>query len=387
MSRYRSAKALAACGAVLVLGTACISVPSGDGDADDTLRIGSVLSLTGPASAYGLPARDALVAVIDHANDAGGVGGKQVELVVEDDGTDPTKAVAATRNLSRQNIDAFIGPTSGTSMLAILPVLATMKVPIITTLGSDVIIDPAADWAPYLFTTAVTDHEQIKATLGLAAGIGPRIGVLHSEDALGDYAIATIQSLAGSYNAEVVGAVGAAADATSLAAQVISLEAKGPDVVVLATASPPLAANFTTAWRSAGQTTPLVGGVAIGQKSFLTLAGPAGEGTIAPMVLDVDNPTELLRSLWAVLEEQGVTPRKDFTDVTYTNSFRVLAEAVERGGDSTPEGIIAALTDGTCVPVYTAGDICYTAENRTPLKADVLLKAVAKGSVFVTADR
>lgn len=78
-------------------------------------KIGMVISLTGFATFPGTEVRDAVVMEVERINAAGGVNGHQLELIVEDSASDPTKAVAALTKLARQDkVLAVIGDTFST---------------------------------------------------------------------------------------------------------------------------------------------------------------------------------------------------------------------------------------------------------------------------------
>ena len=69
------------------------------GVTSDTIRIGRFGPLTGPVSIYGNPINDGAIAVYKQMNDAGGINGRKIEIVQEDDACDPTKARAAVKKL------------------------------------------------------------------------------------------------------------------------------------------------------------------------------------------------------------------------------------------------------------------------------------------------
>ncbi len=91
--------------------------------AQGTVKIGSVLSVTGPASFLGEPEDKTLRMYVDKINAAGGVTGKKLELVIYDDGGDANKArTFATRLIEDDKVVAIVGgSTTGTSM-AMIPV-------------------------------------------------------------------------------------------------------------------------------------------------------------------------------------------------------------------------------------------------------------------------
>src|SRR5262245_44233750 len=90
--------------------------------AADTLKIGMVAPLTGPAAESGRFQQNGAKLAVEQINKAGGVLGRQVELVVEDDQTTNPGAVLAFSKLAGEaSIPAFIGPIRSTQVHAIAP--------------------------------------------------------------------------------------------------------------------------------------------------------------------------------------------------------------------------------------------------------------------------
>jgi branched-chain amino acid transport system substrate-binding protein len=88
--------------------------------AADTLKIGMVLPLSGPAAAVGRYALAGVKIALDRVNKSGGVLGKQLELVTEDDQTTNPGAMLAFSKLAAQpDIIAFLGPVRSTQNRAI----------------------------------------------------------------------------------------------------------------------------------------------------------------------------------------------------------------------------------------------------------------------------
>ncbi len=99
---------------LLVPATAC--APS----APETIRIGAVMDLSGALAGIGSQLRDSIVLAVKQVNEAGGIDGAQVELIVEDGKTDPTGGFEAVKKLVEVNgINVIIGPMiSGASLAA-----------------------------------------------------------------------------------------------------------------------------------------------------------------------------------------------------------------------------------------------------------------------------
>ena len=111
------------------------------------IKIGSVVSSTGPASFLGDPEQKTLEMDVQRINAAGGVLGRQLELVLYDDGSDANKANAFTRRLIIQDeVDAIIGPSTTGSTMAMVPQVEAAKVPMISLAAASVIVEPIKPW-------------------------------------------------------------------------------------------------------------------------------------------------------------------------------------------------------------------------------------------------
>ncbi|MCC2111490.1 MAG: ABC transporter substrate-binding protein, partial [Hyphomicrobiales bacterium] len=149
--------------------------------AADTIKIGSSLSITGPASFLGDPEDKTLKMYVDKINAEGGVNGKQIELVVYDDGGDASKAKTfATRLVEEDGVVAVVGGSTTGATMAMIPVFEDAEIPFISLAGAVVIIDPVKKW---VFKTPHTDKmacqkifEDMKAKgiskIGMISGTG-----------------------------------------------------------------------------------------------------------------------------------------------------------------------------------------------------------------------
>ena len=99
----------------------------------DTVRLGLSAALTGPAAFVGVSIRRGAEMAIDSLNAAGGIDGKQIELIVRDDEHNPVKTVANHRELvEREEVVAMLGTTNSAAMLATAPIINDeLKVPIV----------------------------------------------------------------------------------------------------------------------------------------------------------------------------------------------------------------------------------------------------------------
>src|SRR5215831_3788430 len=119
------------------------------------IRLGSVLSVTGPASFLGDPEKKTLEMYVEEINAKGGVNGQKLQLTVYDDGGDANNArTFATRLVEEDKIAAMVGGTTTGATLAMIPVFEEAQIPLISLGGAVQIIEPERKW---VFKTPHTD--------------------------------------------------------------------------------------------------------------------------------------------------------------------------------------------------------------------------------------
>src|SRR6266567_2506248 len=125
------------------------------GAASADVRIGAVLSVTGPASFLGDPEKRTLEIYVADINAKGGVNGEKLKLIVYDDGGDANNArTFATRLVEEDNVFAVVGGTTTGATLAMIPVFEDAHIPFISLAGAIQIVEPVRKW---VFKTPHTD--------------------------------------------------------------------------------------------------------------------------------------------------------------------------------------------------------------------------------------
>ncbi len=139
--------------AVTALGLLGLSV--GSSQASAQIKIGSILSVTGPASFLGDPEKKTLEMYVAEINAKGGVNGQKLQLIVYDDaGKADSARTFATRLVEEDKVVAVIGPSTTGSTLAVMPVFEEAHIPLISLAGAVQIIEPVHKW---VFKTPHTD--------------------------------------------------------------------------------------------------------------------------------------------------------------------------------------------------------------------------------------
>lgn len=126
----------------------------------ETIKIGTIQSTSGQVSAYGIQARDAIVMAIEELNDQGGVLGKQLELVVEDDEANPEKTTNAFKKLTaKDKVVGIIGALISKCTLAITKEAQAKKTILLTATSTN---DTVTDAGDYIFRSCYNDSFQGK---------------------------------------------------------------------------------------------------------------------------------------------------------------------------------------------------------------------------------
>jgi branched-chain amino acid transport system substrate-binding protein len=167
------------------------------------IKLGASLSASGPAAFLGDPEAKTIEMMVEQINEAGGINGEKIDLVLYDDGGDPNKArTFATRLVEDDEVVAIIGgSTTGTTM-SILSVAEDAEVPFISLAGAIQIIDPVHKW---VFKTPHTDRmacEKIFADMQ-QKGI-TKIGMISGTDGFGASMQAQCKDVAPKYAIEIL---------------------------------------------------------------------------------------------------------------------------------------------------------------------------------------
>ena len=155
--------------------------------ADEPLKIGFLADFSGPLAEFGPAIQTGVELAIKHLNDAGGILGHDVVLVVGDTGLDPTQATEEARRLIEvEGVSAIVGPLASSITLAVTEsVAAQAGVPIISPSATSPQLTIAED-NDYLFRSTTSDAAQGPVLAQLAADQGlSNVGVLYLNDPYG----------------------------------------------------------------------------------------------------------------------------------------------------------------------------------------------------------
>src|ERR1700723_255428 len=250
--------------------------------AQDVVKIGSVLSITGPASFLGDPEDKTLKLYVDKINATGGIAGRKIELVMYDDGGDANKArTFATRLVEDDKVVAMVGgSTTGTTM-AMIPVFEEASVPFISLAGGIEVVDPVRK---YVFKTPHTDKmacEKIFENLKLRSFT--KIAMISGTDGFGTSMRTQCLRVAGNYGVQIIADETYGPRDTDMTAQLTKIKNTAGVQAVVNPGFGQGPAIVTRNYAQLGMSAiPLYESHGVASKSFIELAGPAADGVRLP---------------------------------------------------------------------------------------------------------
>ena len=356
------------------IATAALS--SGAALSAEAVKIGVVLSLSGPAAVFGIPERDAIQVAFDKLK-ADGKLKRPIELVIYDDKTNPTEATRmVTQAINNDKVVAIIGPGTGGNILAAGPLALRMQVPLLGPAGTMAITDHKNEFYRWVFRVAPSDRVDVKVILeDMAKSKAKKIGVFFQEDAYGKTGVDFAKEIGPTLGMEVVETVSAPYAATDLTAQATRLRNAGVEAVFLQVSISSLGASFVKAAKQVGLTAPAYTNAGLAQRSFAESVGSDVDGL---RVLSIGNlpydPSDGEAELAKLLKQADKVPQ-GWGELVGTNGLMTVVAAVNAQGDNEITG--ASMRDaieGLCsYPAFARGKPCFSKDSHDGWAEDSLV--------------
>jgi len=337
----------------------------------DSIKIGVISDLTGPAAIGGIGMADAIRAYFNDLNEKGGINGRKVVVIVEDSKYSPTLTVAAAKKLlSKDQVFAFVSPWGSGPSEALFPLVEEQKVPIAPVCAlSTSIYEPLKK---YVFAVGTNYIDQslliVDYIMKDLKAKKPKIALFCQDDDWGRDHLKGLNLAAQKYGLEKPVMESYKYDAVEFKSQVINLMQAKPDFVVLAAAIRSGASFLKEASKLKWNPT-FIGTNTLGLLKTLEMAGESGEGLLVLNVFAM--PDEEMPGMKRLVE----VTKKNFGDkwmpatekihpyyvYGWINAI-VFAEGAKRAGKNlTRESLVKSLeTFRNFDPEGLMGAITYT---------------------------
>ena len=308
----------------------------------DTVKIGFNVPLTGFAAADGESALNGAKLAVKQANSAGGINGKQIELVVYDDQASPKEAVPiANRLIEKDGVKvavsgSYSGPTraaAGTFQAAGIPYISAYAIhPDITRAGN------------YVFRTSFMGEVQGRAGALLIGQTMQhrRVVVITLKNDFGKSLAAGFKSEAANFGIKIVNEYEYSIRDRQFGPIVAKVRADKPDAIYASgyffTAGP-----LVSQLRSGGVNAPVIGQEGYDGEQFIKIAGASAEGVIITTSLDRDSNSPEARSFISEYEKFSGN-KVDMVSASTHTALKVVVAALRKAGTNNPDAIRKAIT-------------------------------------------
>ena len=377
-----------------VLALGLVFCLSGCGKKDDVkkpdeapaIKVGAIFAVTGPAANLGAPEAKTAQMFVDKLNAAGGVGGRQIELIVKDSGSKPETAISMAKQLTDEDkVLAIIGPSTSGETMAIKNICQEGKTILISCAAAEDIVNPVAS---YVFKTPQKDSDAAKAIYKLMKEKGiTKIGVIVSNDGFGIAGKGQLEKLAADYGITI--AISETYDKQETDLTGVLTKVKGADVqAVINWSIVPAQALVAKNMKQIGLDVPLFQSHGFGNIKYVQAGGEAANGTIFPCgrllvaeALPADNPQKaLLVEYKKDYEGRYKEDVSTFGGHAY-DALLVLTEAIKKAGSPDKDKVRQAIENlkGT---VGTAGIFNFSEQDHNGLGMDAFEMLTVKDGQF-----
>jgi branched-chain amino acid transport system substrate-binding protein len=302
--------------------------------ATDEIRIGEFGSLTGGTATFGISTHEGVLLALDEINGSGGLLGKKVTVISEDNQSKPEESVTAVLKLIKQNeVVAVIGEVASSRSLAAAPQCQANNIPMLSPASTNPKVTQVGD---YIFRACFIDPFQGSTMAKFAVNRlhAKRIAIL--TDTKNDYSVglteffkATAQQL----GAEIVAQESYAEGDIEFKAQLTAIKGTNPDVVYTPGYYTECALIARQA-RELGLDVPFLGGDGWDSPKTVEIGGKAVEGTYITNHYSPEDQRPEVQKFIADYKAKYGGKVPDAMAVLGYDAMRMMADAIRRAGST-----------------------------------------------------
>jgi branched-chain amino acid transport system substrate-binding protein len=358
--------------------------------AADTIKIGAILSVTGPASNLGAPEARTLKMLVDDINAQGGISGEKVDLLVKDSGGSPEKAISFAKQLiEEEKVFAIIGPSTSGETMAIKNIAEENKTIMLSCAAAEVIVNPVAK---HVFKVAPKDSfAALKIFQQMKKMHISKIGILSSNTGFGKAGKEQLEKLASEQGCQILISEVYDKLATDLTAEVTKLKAKGVQAIVNWSIEPAQSIVIKNA-RQIGLTVPIFQSHGFANIQYVKAAGSAAEGVIFPasriIAADILPERNIQKPIIMAYKKAYESKYREDVSTFGGHSYdalMILAAAIREAGYDR-EKVRATIENIKSFP-GTAGVFNFSPEDHNGLTIDAFAMFIVKDGKFVLLEK
>ena len=353
------------------------------------VKVGAIFAVTGGASNLGSPEAKTAEMFVEKLNQAGGVNGHKIQLIVKDSASTPTNAISLAKQLiEEEKVLAIIGPSTSGETMAIKDICQEGQTILMSCAAAETIVNPMAS---FVFKTPQKDSDAARRIFQVMKDKGiTKVGVITSNDGFGVAGGKQLAALAPEYGITIAISEAYAKEATDLTDVLTKL--KGQEVqAVINWSIVPAQSLVAKNMKQIQLDVPLFQSHGFGNIKYVQAGGEAANGTIFPCgrllvadILPADHPQKALLAQYKKdYETQYKEDVSTFGGHAY-DALLILTEAIKKAG--APDGkAVRDTIENLKGVVGTAGVFNFSALDHNGLGLDAFEMLTVKDGKFAIA--
>ena len=316
---------------------ALAALPARAQTSGEPIKIGAIVSITGAGAGLGVPERNGLLLAEKDINAKGGVNGRPIKIVVEDDASNPDTALSKANDLLfSQKVVALLGPSLTASTVAVGGLTHSNHIPQIAFTG----MGPAVEKERKCLAHVLPPQKlNAAALLEYASNIkASKIGVLH-DAGYGTVVMAELKPLADKYGVKLVAVEKFEIGATDTTTQAAKVKAAQPDAIFII-------ATSATPFRNIKQiqaTQPIVAAIGSSSYEYVNAMGPAADNIVIPEFLVGEDPLPHQKAFVELYKQAYNSTPKNYEAAGW-DAAHIIAQALTKAGaDATGQKLCDAM--------------------------------------------
>ena len=350
---------------------------------DNKVRIGVFMSTTGTTANFGISSVNGIRMAADEINAAGGINGKPVELLVQDDRSDASEAATiVTKFVTQDMVHAVIGEVASSRSIAAAPIAQNAKVPMLTPSSTNPEVTKKGD---FIFRSCFIDPYQGAAIAQFAAKtLGAKTAAI-MVDRKNDYSTGlekVIDATFAKFGGKIVATQSYQEGDQDFNAQLTSLKGANPEVIFVPGYYNDVGLIAKQA-RDKGITAPLIGGDGWDSEQLYKIGGTALNGSyFTNHYSPYDTDPKVVKFVTDYKAKYGSTP--DALAATAYDAARIMFDAIKRSKSLSGPDIRDALAATKDFPGVT-GTVTFN-QNRDAVKPIVMIE-IKDGGTYAVRER
>ncbi len=355
--------------------------------AQETIKIGAFLSVTGPAAFLGDPEQKTLETYVEKINAGGGVLGRKLQLISYDDSGDAEKArTFAKRLIEQDKVDVIVGGSTTGATMAVVPMVEAAQMPFVSLAGAVVIIEPVKKW---VFKTPHTDRMACeKVFVDMNDRKLSRVALISGTGGFDKSMRAECLKVAPNYKIQVVADETYGAGDTDMTVQLTKIKNTAGVQAVLNPGFGQGPTIVTKNFKQLAVNLPLYQSHGVASKEFIKLSGDASEGVrlpaaallIAEQLPDSDPQKKVVVGYKQTFEGKYKQDVSSFGGHAY-DGLMLVVDAMRRAG-STDKAKVRDAIESTKGYVGTGGVVNMSATDHMGLDLTAFRTLEVKGGVW-----